>query len=101
KLRRFAESVQPIVDRILWFRYALDDSLPCATKAEVYDLIETYISRNDDELSKLKSSKINGAVRSKTTKEDFIEAIKLKEQREYIEGFGMENSELLYSEQIK
>ncbi|CAG8497543.1 13355_t:CDS:2, partial [Racocetra fulgida] len=47
-----------------------------------------YISRNDDELSKLKSSKINGAVRSKTAKEDLIEALKLKEQREYIEGFA-------------
>ncbi|CAG8510933.1 23438_t:CDS:2 [Gigaspora rosea] len=88
KLRRYSESVRPIVDRILWFKYALDDSLPCATKADIYDLIEMYISRNDDELSKIKSLKINGAVRPKTVKEDLIEALKLKEQKEYIEGFG-------------
>jgi hypothetical protein len=29
-----------LVERLLWFRYAFDDTLPCATKAEVYDLIE-------------------------------------------------------------
>ncbi|CAG8566152.1 12292_t:CDS:2, partial [Dentiscutata heterogama] len=87
KVRRYSESVRPIVDRILWFRYALDESLPCATTADIYDLIEMYISRNDDELSKLKSLKINGAVRPKTIKEDHIEALKLKERKEYIEGF--------------
>ncbi|CAG8817747.1 23160_t:CDS:2, partial [Dentiscutata erythropus] len=79
KVRRYSGSVRPIVDKILWFRYALDDSFPCAIKADIYDLIEMYISRNDDELSKLKLLKINGAVRPKTVKEDHIEALKLKD----------------------
>ncbi|KAF0553861.1 translation machinery-associated protein 16 [Gigaspora margarita] len=99
KLRRYSESVRPIVDRILWFKYALDDSIPCATKADIYDLIEMYISRNDDELSKIKSLKMNGAVRPKTVKEDLIEALKLKEQKEYIEGF--EIPDLMNAKNVK
>ncbi|RIA97244.1 hypothetical protein C1645_752856 [Glomus cerebriforme] len=82
KSRRTSERVQPIVDRLLWFRYALDDALPCATKAEVYDLIEMYIARNDDEISNLNSSH-----KANSSRRFYLESLKLKDKREYMEGF--------------
>uniref|UniRef100_U9SUD3 Translation machinery-associated protein 16 n=1 Tax=Rhizophagus irregularis (strain DAOM 181602 / DAOM 197198 / MUCL 43194) TaxID=747089 RepID=U9SUD3_RHIID len=70
------------VERLLWFKYAFDDTLPCATKAEVYDLIEMFINRNDDEILRLKSThKVN------SSKYFYLESLKLKEKKEYIEGF--------------
>ncbi|CAB4405829.1 unnamed protein product [Rhizophagus irregularis] len=59
KTQRLSERVKPIVERLLWFRYAFDDTLPCATKAEVYDLIEMFINRNDNEILRLKSTQKN------------------------------------------
>ncbi|CAB4405313.1 unnamed protein product [Rhizophagus irregularis] len=82
KTQRLSERVKPIVERLLWFRYAFDDTLPCATKAEVYDLIEMFINRNDNEILRLKSTqKVN------SSKYFYLESLKLKEKKEYIEGF--------------
>ncbi|RGB26691.1 hypothetical protein C1646_720434 [Rhizophagus diaphanus] len=82
KSQRLSERVKPIVERLLWFRYAFDDTLPCATKAEVYDLIEMFINRNDVEILRLKSThKVN------SSKYFYLESLKLKEKKEYIEGF--------------
>ncbi|GBB88467.1 hypothetical protein RclHR1_00150063 [Rhizophagus clarus] len=82
KSRRVSERVQPIVERLLWFRYAFDDKLPCATKAEAYGLIEMYITRNDDEIKNLISlRKVN------SSRYFYLESLKLKEKKEYIEGF--------------
>ncbi|CAG8672621.1 10003_t:CDS:2, partial [Funneliformis caledonium] len=88
KARRISEA-QPIVERLLWFRYALDDALPCATKAEVYDLIEMYIARNDDDISNLDSPKY--VHKTKSSKQFLLDALKLKEKREYMEGFEIPN----------
>ncbi|PKC02433.1 hypothetical protein RhiirA5_380984 [Rhizophagus irregularis] len=80
KTQRLSERVKPIVERLLWFKYAFDDTLPCATKAEVYDLIEMFINRNDDEILRLKSThKVN------SSKYFYLESLKLKEKKEYIE----------------
>ncbi|PKY49713.1 hypothetical protein RhiirA4_528404 [Rhizophagus irregularis] len=80
KTQRLSERVKPIVERLLWFRYAFDDTLPCATKAEVYDLIEMFINRNDNEILRLKSTqKVN------SSKYFYLESLKLKEKKEYIE----------------
>ncbi|CAI2188438.1 6012_t:CDS:2, partial [Funneliformis geosporum] len=88
KARRISEA-QPIVERLLWFRYALDDAFPCATKAEVYDLIELYIARNDDDISKFDSPK--SVHKTKSSKKFLLDALKLKEKREYMEGFEIPN----------
>ncbi|CAG8480730.1 2191_t:CDS:2 [Diversispora eburnea] len=73
KSKKFNEGIQPLIDRILWFKYALDDSIPCATKNE----------------NRPKSS----------AKEDLLKALKSKEKREYIEGFEIPN--LMDSRNVK
>ncbi|RUS19911.1 hypothetical protein BC937DRAFT_86721 [Endogone sp. FLAS-F59071] len=40
KMNERRANANPQVERWLWFRYALDESLPCATRSELHDLIE-------------------------------------------------------------
>ncbi|CAG8748287.1 11518_t:CDS:2, partial [Funneliformis caledonium] len=54
KARRISEA-QPIVERLLWFRYALDDALPCATNAKVYDLIEIQWDGDTNSMLRIKT----------------------------------------------
>ncbi|KAG9298862.1 hypothetical protein G9A89_015883 [Geosiphon pyriformis] len=96
--KKIRHVTQPLVERIQWFRYALDESLPCATKSEIYDLIEMYISRNDCELDQLKSLHRNGQ-RPKAAREDMLEALKKKELAEFKNG--LEIPDLMNPKNIK
>ncbi|RUS33578.1 hypothetical protein BC938DRAFT_471034 [Jimgerdemannia flammicorona] len=101
------------VERWLWFRYALDDALPCATRLELHDLIDMYgsnsqsfiaascdvrslvhhspvnryLKRHDEELTELKALHRKGQ-RPKAAREDLLIALIKKERDEYAKGFG-------------
>ncbi|RUP24688.1 hypothetical protein BC936DRAFT_138901, partial [Jimgerdemannia flammicorona] len=83
--RRLAAN--PLVERWLWFRYALDDTLPCATRLELHDLIDMYLKRHDEELTELKALHRKGQ-RPKAAREDLLIALIKKERDEYAKGFG-------------
>ncbi|KXN65300.1 hypothetical protein CONCODRAFT_80802 [Conidiobolus coronatus NRRL 28638] len=79
-------------ERFLWFSHALDEELISATMEEVHDLIQTYLDRNEEELS----------TNSKSFQADMIKLQHAKELKEYeVEGFevpdltNMKNVKLL------
>ncbi|KAH8550351.1 translation machinery-associated protein 16 [Umbelopsis sp. PMI_123] len=78
----------PKIDRWLWFKFALDDSLPCASSEELHSLIDMYLSRNDDELEKLQAQR-KDSKRPKSSRQDLLEALIKKEREEYDKGFEL------------
>ncbi|KAI8148026.1 translation machinery-associated protein 16, partial [Fennellomyces sp. T-0311] len=78
-----------IVERWLWFRYALDESLLCATKAQVYELIDMYLKRHDEELEALDQQRKKGGHRTKVPRHDLLTALKTSEESEYKSGFEL------------
>ncbi|KAI9014429.1 hypothetical protein CLU79DRAFT_767559 [Phycomyces nitens] len=77
----------PKAERWLWFRYALDESLPIATMKEMHDLVEMYLERNNDELEKLVKDRQIGGRRPKTKRELLLLALIESERAEYKSGF--------------
>jgi len=53
-----------------------------------WNFLKSYISRNDEEILKLEESNKNNIHKTKSLRQDFLEALKLKEKKEYQEGFG-------------
>ncbi|CAO3661761.1 unnamed protein product [Umbelopsis ramanniana] len=78
----------PKIDRYLWFKFALDDALPCASSDELHSLIEMYLSRNDEELEKLQALR-KDSKRPKGNRQDMLEALVKKEHDEYDNGFEL------------
>ncbi|CAO3671649.1 unnamed protein product [Umbelopsis vinacea] len=76
------------LDRWLWFKFALDDTLPCASSDELHSLIQMYLSRNDDELEKLQALRKDNT-RPKSSRQDLVEAMIRKEYDEYDQGFEL------------
>ncbi|KAG2175500.1 hypothetical protein INT43_001147 [Umbelopsis isabellina] len=76
----------PKIDRYLWFKFALDDTLPCATTEELHSLIQMYLCRHDEELENLQA--LRKGNRPKTGRQDILEALIKKEKDEYEKGFG-------------
>ncbi|KAI9273643.1 translation machinery-associated protein 16 [Sporodiniella umbellata] len=83
------KSVNPIGDRWLWFRYAMDEDKTVITRPEIHDLIEIYLARNDEELEELENSRNKGHRTPKTPRQDLLEALKLREANEYISGLEL------------
>ncbi|OZJ06140.1 hypothetical protein BZG36_01018 [Bifiguratus adelaidae] len=77
--------VNPKVERWLWFRDLLGEDTPSIPKADLYTLIEQYISRNDAELEELKTTHRKGQ-RPKAAREDVLAALIAKERDEYKKG---------------
>ncbi|KAL1916660.1 uncharacterized protein VTP21DRAFT_5364 [Calcarisporiella thermophila] len=77
----------PLVERYLWFRYAMDEEVACLSKSEVHDLIEMYLNRHNEELKELQSTRREG--RPKSPREDLLEALIKKERQEYISGLDI------------
>ncbi|KAJ2957423.1 hypothetical protein NQZ79_g6844 [Umbelopsis isabellina] len=75
----------PKIDRYLWFKFALDDTLPCATTEELHSLIQMYLCRHDEELENLQA--LRKGSRPKTSRQDILEALIKKEKDEYEKGF--------------
>ncbi|KAI8379484.1 uncharacterized protein BYT42DRAFT_532266 [Radiomyces spectabilis] len=78
----------PKVERWLWFRFALDEALPCATKPQIHDLIATYLERNDEEIERLEKERQIGK-RPKTTREQLLLALRDSDNAEYVSGFEL------------
>ncbi|KAI9263232.1 hypothetical protein BDA99DRAFT_509653 [Phascolomyces articulosus] len=78
------------VERWLWFRFALDESQPCATKEQVHELIDMYLKRYDEELKQLEQErKKKGGHRKKVPRHDILTALKSSEESEYASGFEL------------
>ncbi|KAJ3278217.1 hypothetical protein HK104_002552 [Borealophlyctis nickersoniae] len=80
-----------LVDRTVWFKYALAEDITCATMAQVHDIILSYISRNDDEIEKLKSNLRKG--RPRPARLELLETLRGKDLQEYATG-GIELPDL-------
>jgi translation machinery-associated protein 16 len=75
-----------VIDRLVWFKYALDDTLTSPTKEDIHDLIEMYIGRNDEEIEKLTGQLRKG--RTKPSRLVNLEMLRQTEMDEYAEGLG-------------
>ncbi|KAI9285313.1 translation machinery-associated protein 16 [Umbelopsis sp. AD052] len=78
----------PKIDRWLWFKFALDDTLPCASSEELHSLIDMYLNRNEEELEKLQALR-KDSKRPKSSRQDMLEALVKKEHDEYNKGFEL------------
>ncbi|ORZ18991.1 hypothetical protein BCR42DRAFT_411995 [Absidia repens] len=87
-----------LAQRWMWFRFALDESLPCTTKADMHDMIEMYLERNDDELKRLQQERVT-TKRPKTSREHMIEAAIASDKDEY--KSGMELPDLTNGKAVK
>ncbi|KAJ3329026.1 hypothetical protein HDU76_008798 [Blyttiomyces sp. JEL0837] len=72
------------VDRMIWFKYALPDDVPCADQEMLHDLISQYINRNSAEMTTLQSTIRPN--RPKPSKLTLLEMLKSKDQQEYNAG---------------
>ncbi|KAF7731456.1 translation machinery-associated protein 16 [Apophysomyces ossiformis] len=83
-------SNNPKAERWLWFRFAFDESLSFATKADIHDLIDMYLKRNDEELQKLREERESSSFkRPKSSRENLLEALIQSERAEYVSGFEL------------
>lgn len=80
--------VYVIGERWLWFRYAIEEDRVTVTKPEIYELIDMYLTRNDEELEELEQNRNKEHRTPKTPRQDFLEALKLREVNEYESGIG-------------
>jgi len=92
-------NVNPQVERILWFRYALDEALQCATMPMMNELVEMYLQRNDDELKSLIKLHRPDGQRPKAAREDLLKVLIKKERAEY--ASGMEVPDLTNRENLQ
>ena len=75
-------------ERYIWFRYAFEEDKVVATKPEMHELIEQYLSRHDDEIAELEQDRNKGHRKPKAPRQDQLEALKISECNEYISGLG-------------
>ncbi|KAJ3397764.1 hypothetical protein HDV05_002877, partial [Chytridiales sp. JEL 0842] len=73
-----------LVNKLLFFKFALPPHLPTATTPLMHELIQLYISRNDDDIQTLQSQIRPG--RPKPTKLLNLEMLKQADQHEYETG---------------
>ncbi|KAG0173009.1 hypothetical protein DFQ28_006345 [Apophysomyces sp. BC1034] len=83
-------ATNPKAERWLWFRFAFDDALPSATRADIHELIDMYLKRNDEELQKLREDRESSSFkRPKSSRETLLEALIASEHAEYVSGFEL------------
>ncbi|KAG0738692.1 hypothetical protein G6F26_009907 [Rhizopus arrhizus] len=83
------KSTNPIGDRWIWFRYAFDEEKSAATKKELYELIELYLARHDEEIEQLENDRCRGHRKPKSPRQDLLEALKEREANEYVSGLEL------------
>ncbi|KAI8621782.1 translation machinery-associated protein 16 [Chytriomyces sp. MP71] len=76
-----------VVDRMVWFKYALQDDIPAATPEIVHDLIDQYINRNEQELEDLKATIRPN--RPRPAKIALLEMLQGKDRHEYRTGMKL------------
>ena len=75
-----------LVNRLVWFCYALDPSVPSCTLEELHQLVRDFIERHGDEHEKEKKERRAG--RAKSAIQERIELDQQIEEAEYNTGFG-------------
>jgi translation machinery-associated protein 16 len=74
-----------IVERYLWFKNELDSNVSSLSQSEFDLLVKKYFSRHDMELERLREQRKYGK-RPKSTREELLETLKVKEQNDYLQG---------------
>jgi translation machinery-associated protein 16 len=83
--------MHPIVDKLTWFQMRLDEELKRCGVEYIDGLVEEYLARFDDEMTRMKASVRPD--RPVPIKLDQLEALKNQERKEYEES-GMEIPDL-------
>ncbi|KAI8061861.1 translation machinery-associated protein 16 [Gilbertella persicaria] len=83
------KSNNPIGERWIWFRYAFDEDKSVATKADMHELIEIYLTRHDEEIDTLESDRNKGHRKPKTPRQELLESIRQSEMNEYVSGMEL------------
>ncbi|MCJ1471662.1 hypothetical protein MMC13_000302 [Lambiella insularis] len=78
---------QPHIHRIAYFQEAASSATESFSLGQLLQLIERYINRDDEEVSKLENERRPGRPRS--TREDMLKQRITMEKREYEAGFWM------------
>ena len=81
----------PVVERFLWFKYAMDPDSKCLSSSEEeHQLVQQYIDRHSDELQDLISKNRKGQPPHKANRQHWLSMLIDKERREYEKsGFRM------------
>lgn len=89
-------------EKILWFKERIPEDCSVLTKEQTLELIETYLSRFDEELEQisLKNSIGQRKNRQHASREDIINITKKREQDEF-ETCGIEMPDLMNLEQME
>lgn len=86
---------QIIVDRISWFQMAVDPEITKErplSRTEIAELVEEYIARNEDEISKMIKEQRSGRPENPTLA--MLNSIKKEELSHYIKGPGLQIPDL-------
>ncbi|KAJ3171139.1 hypothetical protein HDU88_008175 [Geranomyces variabilis] len=78
-----------IVDRMLWFKYALDDDLVAATLEHAHEVVRMYIARHDDEIDEIVARLRKG--RPPPGRLELLRNLRAKDQQEYNNGIEIPN----------
>ncbi|KAI8441863.1 hypothetical protein MSG28_005547 [Choristoneura fumiferana] len=91
-----------IGEKIVWFKDRIPDDCVVLTKEQTLELIETYLSRFDEELEQiaLKNSIGQRRNRQHASREDIINITKKREQDEFA-TCGLEMPDLLDLDQVE
>lgn len=73
------------VNRLVWFAYALDPSIPSCTLPELHQIVQDFINRHSEELEHERKERRAG--RPKSTAQERIEIDQQTEEAEYHTGF--------------
>ncbi|KAJ3159168.1 hypothetical protein HDU86_002070 [Geranomyces michiganensis] len=78
-----------VVDRMLWFKYALDDNLVAATLEHAHEIVRMYIGRHDAEIDELVARLRKG--RPPPGRLELLRNLRAKDQQEYNNGIEVPN----------
>jgi translation machinery-associated protein 16 len=82
-----------VVERMLWFKFALDPEMKYLSRDDVHSLIRAYISRNDEEIDTLHLKRKTSQHPIKCARLEMLEFVKEKDNREYETGFSVPDLE--------
>ncbi|KAI8817951.1 translation machinery-associated protein 16 [Fimicolochytrium jonesii] len=84
------------VERMLWFKYALDEELTAATKEQVHDIIGQYINRYDLEIAELTENMRKG--RPPPARLELLKTLRSKDIQEY--NTGIEVPQMMHPKNV-
>ncbi|KAJ3020503.1 hypothetical protein HKX48_000707 [Thoreauomyces humboldtii] len=73
-----------VVERLLWFKYAIEDDTVALTIDQVHDIIHMYIGRNDDEIEEIVANMRKG--RPPPGRLELLRNLRAKDMQEFNVG---------------